>query len=122
MEYAESSEHNPLHLTASALKVSWVYVLDQRYISSVEFDKTGECDSRDSQLIPIQELEIKGLRFTIGMYGIQAISILYRNGSASPYAGDPVNGWTSVMYGSNLKVLRILKDVRFFLAYNLFLS
>ncbi|KAH9216127.1 hypothetical protein DL95DRAFT_460419 [Leptodontidium sp. 2 PMI_412] len=58
----------------------------------------------------VAELEIKGLRFTVGMYGIQAISILYRNGSASPYAGDPVNGWTSVMYGSNLKVLRILKD------------
>ena len=122
MEYAESSEHNPFHLTASALKVSWVYVLGQKYISSIEFDKTGECNSRDSQLIPIQELEIKGLRFTVGIYGIQAISILYRDGSVSLCAGDLVSGWTGIMYGSSLKVLRILKDVRFFLGYNLFLS
>jgi hypothetical protein len=121
VERAESSKLNPPHLAASALKASWVYVLGQRYISSIEFDNTGMCDSRDSQLIPIQDLEIKGLRFTVGMYGIRAISILYDDGSTSPWAGDTTSGWTGVMYGESLKILRVLKDVRFLLCCHGFL-
>lgn len=56
MEYAESNKLNPLYPAASVLKVSGVYVLGQRYITSIKFDKAGMCDSRDSQIIPIQEL------------------------------------------------------------------
>jgi hypothetical protein len=88
-------------------------ILGQHYISSVAFNKSGG--------ILVQRADFKGIRFTIGRYGLRGLSILYADGSTSAWLGDPTNGWTGVMYGSSLKILHILQDVRFLLCRNGFL-
>jgi hypothetical protein len=88
-------------------------ILGQHYISSVAVNKSGG--------ILVQRTDFKGIRFTIGRYGLRGLSILYADGSTSAWLGDPTNGWTGVMYGSSLKILHILQDVRSLLCRNGFL-
>jgi hypothetical protein len=72
-------------------------ILSQKYISSIEFNK--------SERILLQRADVTGIRITIRRYRLHALSIIYADGSTSAWLGDPTNGWTGVMYGSNLKIL-----------------
>jgi hypothetical protein len=73
-------------------------------ISSLEFHHING--------ISLNRFKIKGVRFMIGPYGLRALSILYADDSTSAWLGDPTNGWISVMYGTDISRLQILKDVR----------
>jgi hypothetical protein len=58
-----------------------------------------------SERILLQRADVTGIRITIRRYRLHALSIIYADGSTSAWLGDPTNGWTGVMYGSNLKIL-----------------
>ncbi|KAH8587321.1 hypothetical protein B0O99DRAFT_401865 [Bisporella sp. PMI_857] len=80
-------------------------VFNEQYISSIAFNKT--------EGMPVRTTEFKGLKFTIGRYGLRALSILYTDGSASAWLGSPTNGWTGIMYGNDISELHVLHDVSF---------
>jgi hypothetical protein len=62
--------------------------------------------------MPLERSAAKGIKFAIGRYGLLALSILYANGTVSPWIGDTKNGWFGVIYGQDIGCLRILQDVR----------
>jgi hypothetical protein len=91
-------ERNTIVETLYAKSIS---VWGSSYISSFRFYNTKRISS-----------DIKGVRFMVGPYGLRALSILYADDSTSAWLREPTNGWFSVIYGTDISRLRILKDVR----------
>ena len=89
--------------TVNFLGATQTWVLGQQYISSVVFNKIGG--------ILVKRADFGGIRFTIGRYGLRALSILYADGSTSAWLGDPTNGWTGVMYTNDVRKFHVLHDV-----------
>lgn len=81
-------------------------VFSQQYLSSIAFNK--------DEGILVRKADFNGIRFTIWLYGLRAISILYTDGSTSDWLGDPTNGWTGVMLTNNITAFHILRDVSSF--------
>ncbi len=43
--------------------------------------------------IPVQVSVIQGIKFSLGVYGLKAVRMLYRDGSSSPWLGEPGIGY-----------------------------
>ena len=78
-------------------------IFGQSYISDLRFN--------DSRGISVRRSRIEGIKFVIGRYGIQALSILYADDTTSSWLGDPTQGWVGVTYGGSIRHLHILQDV-----------
>jgi hypothetical protein len=65
----------------------------------------------DPRGVLLKRSAAKGIKFVLGRYGLLALSILYANGTTSPWVGDTKNGWFGVIYGHDIGRLRILQDV-----------
>jgi hypothetical protein len=95
------------HSDVWSLCAKFVSIFGNRYISSLEFNEPSE----SSEEVPIKASAITGFKFAIGRYGIKAIRICYASDEPSEWLGDPTAGWIGVMYGSDIRRLRILCDV-----------
>ncbi|KAK0634681.1 hypothetical protein B0T17DRAFT_611650 [Bombardia bombarda] len=76
-------------------------------IHMAQYDNTGD---RLGLSIPVHMDAVSGVRFVLGTYGLRAIRILYRDGSVSPWLGNPTKGSYGTVYGTDLGCLRILQD------------
>ncbi|TAQ87055.1 NAD(P)(+) transhydrogenase (Re/Si-specific) [Chlorociboria aeruginascens] len=54
----------------------------------------------------------QGIKFVLDLYGIQALSILYADGSTLRWLGDTRNGWFGVIYGNDISRLLDLEYIR----------
>lgn len=94
------AEHNTI---ISSLSTAQTTIFGRQYISSVAFNKP--------EGISVRTTDFRGIRFTIGRYGLRALSILYADGSTSAWHGDPKNGWMGILYGDDIRDLHVLEDV-----------
>lgn len=95
--------------TVETISFRSVYIFGHNYISLSRLNSRkieGQSELR------VRKLKIKGIRFAIDSYGLRAISTLYANDSISPWLGDEAGTWKGVVYGNDLKTLRIAQDVR----------
>lgn len=94
---------------ARPAKIRCLYVETRRvfgldYITEIGYNK----DCRAS--IKTDNLNVRGLRFALGRYGLRAIRILYDNG-ASPWLGCPEYCWYGEVYGTDLGRIWVFRDV-----------
>ncbi|KFX94863.1 hypothetical protein V490_04119 [Pseudogymnoascus sp. VKM F-3557] len=94
------------HSDVRSLCAKFVSIFGNRYISSLEFNEPSE----SSEEVLVKASDITGFKFAIGRYGVKAIRICYASNEPSEWLGDPTAGWIGVMYGSDIRRLRILCD------------
>ena len=100
------------HVTlATAERVESLYVktttvFGLNYLTEIGFNK------REGDFIHARRSGFCGMRFALGTYGIRALRSLYENGSTSPWLGDPRFSWFGEVYGTDLRCLSVVRDVR----------
>ena len=97
--------------TVETLSAHSVSIFGQRYLSLLSFNP-GDLEIKNQSWITVNKSEIRGINFVIDHYGLRAISILYADNSTSSWLGDDTGGWKGVIYGDNLRNLRIIRDVK----------
>lgn len=80
-----------------------VYIFGESYISDLRFN--------DSRGISVRNAGIRGIKFSIGPYGLKAFRVVYTDDRASQWLGSPLGGWFGMMYGSDISRLYVTKDV-----------
>jgi hypothetical protein len=91
-----------------AVKPEWTNIYGHMYISDLQVITWG-VEAGPVDCLQIQP--IRGLRFALGVYGIRAIRLLYEDGSDSPWLGSLFDCWIGSIYGTEIQMLHILKDV-----------
>ncbi len=89
--------------TIESIYAKTISIFGQGYISYLSFN--------NPKGLLVKRSKSQDIKFVIGRYGLRAFSILYPDDTTSSWLGDPTNGWIGVMYGSEIRRLRILQDV-----------
>jgi hypothetical protein len=54
---------------------------------------------------------IRGIKFSLGQYGVQALKLLYTDDTDSAWLGNESRGWIGATYGKNITDLVVQRDV-----------
>lgn len=76
-----------------------------RYICEIGLNKPW------GEVIKTGNPGVRGVRFAVGSHGLRALRVLFRDGSASSWLGDPRYCWYGEFYGSDLRALTVTSDV-----------
>ena len=94
-----------------------IVILGQAYLRRVEVSEmdrtTVEIETGElSGTMRIRISNIRGIKFVLGTYGLRSISIIYQNGSTSPWLGEPgQGGWYGRIDGLEPRRLHVVQDV-----------
>ena len=87
-------------------------VFGQEYLDRIHVSQPGRRPDGKHEVL-VSTVHVAGVKYALGEFGLQAISVLYPNGSASPWIGNlSKDAWYGRAYGSDLRRLQVLQDVR----------
>ncbi len=96
-----------LHGNAAQLRGSTISMFGETCLHRIHF--TPE-PSKGGLSISIQTGAIRGVQFSLGIYGLKAVRMVYWDGSSSPWLGEPGTGYCGTVHGS-LDLLTLVYDV-----------
>ena len=94
------------HGVPDKLTISTTRIWGLEYIASVSLGGQSS-----GIFIPIEARGVRGIRFALGMYGLRAIKVVYKDGSMSPWLGSTTFAWYGKTTGCDLRQLWVLSDV-----------
>lgn len=94
--------------TVDALYAEPIRIFGAPYLRRVALNKRSEVFTYS---IPVRSDPIRGVKYVLGTWGLRAISVLYDDGSSSPWLGNPTQGSTARGYGRDLLKLCTVQDV-----------
>lgn len=94
----------PQRVSSLCIKTTSIFGL--AYLSEIAFNE------RKGDFIEVKDIGFLGIRFALGTYGIRGLRVLYEDGSMSRWLGDPRFSWFGEVYGTELRNLTVLRDVR----------
>lgn len=94
--------------TVDALYAEPIRIFGATYLRRVALNKTPEVFTYS---IPVRSAPIRGVKYVLATYGLRAISVLYDDGSSSPWLGNPTLGSTARVYGRDLLELCTVQNV-----------
>ena len=90
------------------LSAESISILGSSYLRHIEMAsrRKDEGVGTDSLSVEVSDKNaIRGVKFTLGLRGLQAIALIYDDGSCSAWLGDPENGWHGRAYGDRPELL-----------------
>ncbi len=91
------------------LGASTISLFDQFYLHRIALVHREDDPNLDLCIL-VQVDAVAGVKFVLGTHGLQALRIIYRDGSSSPWLGKPSRSCYGAIYGSSLRQLRVLYD------------
>ncbi len=88
------------------LYARFVSIFGQPYLAELGFNPM-----EDSQHIPIDVVDFRGLQFALGRFGLKGVRILSCGGSYSSWLGESTFAWIGTIHGNDLRSLVVLHDV-----------
>lgn len=94
-------------------------IFGRTYLRQVELLEMGQASAKVStNSVTVRLDDFRGLKYILGTHGVHALSILYQDGSSSPWLGTPANGWISKTYSRYLGNVCVEQDVRLTIPLN----
>lgn len=94
--------------TVDTLYAEPIRIFGATYLRRVALSKRSEVFTCS---IPVRSAPIRGVKYVLGTCGLRAISVLYDDGSSSPWLGNPTQGSNARVYGRDLLKLCTVQDV-----------
>ncbi len=94
------------------LGISMTSLFGKKYIGSMTLARrVNESTPPQGLSISLDAEAITAVQFVLGTYGLRAIRLSYRDGSSSPWLGEPDQGYYGATFGSSDDSINILSDV-----------
>jgi hypothetical protein len=98
----------PLNPHFKSITAQWIRIYGHTYLSCLE---SGEAEIHGESINRLPLRPIRGIKFSLGLYGVQALKLIYIDDTDSAWLGNESGGWIGAMYGKNVTDLLLWRDV-----------
>lgn len=94
------------------ITAQWIRIYGHLYLSFLESSEVDNQDGNQNRMNNRLTIRpIRGIKFSLGQYGVQALKLLYTDDTDSAWLGNESRGWIGATYGKNITDLVVQRDV-----------
>lgn len=92
----------------NSIHVRYRNIMGTSYLATIGFKRRSGAEAVS---IAVANRNVRGVQFSLGRFGLKGIRVLYKDGTCSPWLGEPSLCWIGFAYGRDLSRLRVIADV-----------